>query len=155
MVFIPHSDQVKLGDKVELIMDVSAMAGTFKNGSVLTVTDICDRGATLEDSDGHKISEVSFSKFIKYSDSNDETIVQFSIEDQPNFGFGHIPEIFNSKEEWDKHKEFLYALAPKHAPDDNPSKYPCIAIQGDWHDDPNGPYTDHYCFIYNFNIVKK
>ena len=72
--------------------------------------------------------------------------ISFKLEDQDDC------IVYQTKEEWAANIYLLHNFTPRHAPASHPDKFPCIAIQNGWHDDPNGPYMMHYAFIYDFNL---
>lgn len=60
------------------------------------------------------------------------------------------PQEFLDKAAWEKNREYLHGMTPRHAPFDEPSRFPCLAFETGYHDDPNGPYQMHYFFIYDY-----
>jgi hypothetical protein len=58
--------------------------------------------------------------------------------------------LFNTKEEWDSYSE---SLAKYHQQVyNNPEKFPCIAIETHYQDNPNGKDFQHHYFLYDFTL---
>lgn len=81
----------------------------------------------------------------------DKIIVKWDDLEGPT---GENPMWFTTKQEWDDYKKRLHSYSPREQPWMDPKKFPCIAIEIASVDALNGPYYNHYMFIYDFEYTK-
>lgn len=62
MGYVKNNESM-IGKKVLLTECKTSLAGYFEKGSIVTITDISDRGYTFSDSEGNRIIEAGFDGF--------------------------------------------------------------------------------------------
>ena len=63
IMWISAKNGFQVGDRVELTQNISAMSGTMLKGTIVTITDVSNRGYDIKDDEGHQLIECGFDGF--------------------------------------------------------------------------------------------